>query len=268
MNRNIGFIGAGNMGKAMIKGFLSSGICTSDQLIVSDQNTIFLEELSNEFSIETTRDNKVTAQSANFLILAVKPQLYELVISEIRDVISNNTVIVSIAAGLKMAQIVTWFQRPVKLIRIMPNTPAMVLEAMSAIVPGSDVTEDELCYVLQLFQSIGRAEVVSESLMDTVTGVSGSSPAYVYLFIEAMADAAVADGMPRDKAYTFAAQSVLGAAKMVLATGQHPGQLKDAVCSPGGTTIEAVTILEEKGLRSAVICAQRACVNKSRDLGK
>ena len=150
----------------------------------------------------------------------------------------------------------------------MPNTPAMVLEAMSALTPNEFVTAEELQTITEIFESFGKAEIVPESLMDAVTGVSGSSPAYVYLFIEAMADAAVADGMPRAQAYKFAAQAVYGSAKMVLETGRHPGELKDAVCSPGGTTIAAVAKLEEKGLRDAVISAQRCCVAKSKDMGK
>ena len=150
----------------------------------------------------------------------------------------------------------------------MPNTPAMVLEAMSALTPNESVTAEEMQTITEIFESFGKAEIVPESLMDAVTGISGSSPAYVYLFIEAMADAAVADGMPRTQAYKFAAQAVYGAAKMVLETGRHPGELKDAVCSPGGTTIAAVAKLEEKGLRDAVISAQRCCVAKSKDMGK
>ena len=150
----------------------------------------------------------------------------------------------------------------------MPNTPAMVQEAMSAITPNEHITEEENKMVVSLFESFGKAEIVPESLMDAVVGVSGSSPAYVYMFIEAMADAAVNDGMPRAQAYKFAAQSVLGAAKMVLETGKHPGELKDAVCSPAGTTIAAVAKLEEGSFRSTVIAAQNACSEKSRAMSK
>ena len=150
----------------------------------------------------------------------------------------------------------------------MPNTPALVGEAMSALCINSQVTPEEAEEILSIFNCFGKAELIPESLMDAVVGVSGSSPAYVYLFIEAMADAAVADGMPRAQAYKFAAQSVYGAAKMVLETGSHPAVLKDAVCSPGGTTIEAVAALEQHGFRNAVISAQRACSNKSREMSK
>ena len=146
----------------------------------------------------------------------------------------------------------------------MPNTPALVGEGMTGVCANDLVTEEELQLVLTLLKSFGRAEVVPEYLMDTVTGVSGSSPAYVFLFLEALADAAVAEGMPRKQAYEFAAQSVLGSAKMLLETGMHPGELKDMVCSPGGTTIEAVAVLERENLRSAVIAATRACIRKSK----
>lgn len=146
----------------------------------------------------------------------------------------------------------------------MPNTPALVGEGMTGVCANDLVTEEELQLVLTLLKSFGRAEVVPEYLMDTVTGVSGSSPAYVFLFLEALADAAVAEGMPRKQAYEFAAQSVLGSAKMLLETGMHPGELKDIVCSPGGTTIEAVAVLERENLRSAVIDATRACIRKSK----
>jgi pyrroline-5-carboxylate reductase len=149
----------------------------------------------------------------------------------------------------------------------MPNTPALVGEGMAALSPNANVTEDEAKNILNIFQSFGKAEIVPEYLMDTVTAVSGSSPAYVFMFIEAMADAAVMGGMPRNQAYTFAAQSVLGSAKMVLETGKHPGELKDMVCSPAGTTIDAVGVLEEEGFRSGVIKAMTACIEKSKKLG-
>jgi pyrroline-5-carboxylate reductase len=151
-------------------------------------------------------------------------------------------------------------------VRTMPNTPALVGEAMTALCPNELVEARELEAIEKIFQSFGKTQVVSEPMIDVVVGVSGSSPAYVFLFIEALADAAVADGMPRKQAYAFAAQSVLGSAKMVLETGLHPGELKDMVCSPGGTTIEAVQVLEDKGLRSAVMAAARACVKKARGL--
>lgn len=268
MNKKIGFIGCGNMGSAMIGGILSSGLSTADKLIASDKFQPALDRLTSSHGIQVTSDNITVVKNSEIIFLAVKPHFYETVIEEIRDFVDEEKLIVSIAAGMSHAKLDNYFGKPVKIVRVMPNTPAMVLAAMSALVPNEQVNEEDLQSVISIFESFGKAEVVSESLMDTVTGISGSSPAYVYMFIEAMADAAVADGMPRAQAYKFAAQSVYGAAKMVLETGKHPGELKDAVCSPGGTTIAAVAKLEEKGLRDAIISAQRCCVQKSKDMSK
>ena len=265
-DKMIGFIGAGNMGSAMIGGILGSSLATSGQIIASAHSAETLEQIRTRFSIETTRSNEEVAERSDILILAVKPNKYDEVIPRISPCLKNGCIVVSIAAGKSIAAIEAAFDREIKLVRAMPNTPALVGEAMSALCANDAVTPAELAEVKKIFDSFGRSELVSENLIDTVIGVSGSSPAYVYLFIEAMADAAVADGMPRAQAYQFAAQSVFGAAKMVLKTGKHPGELKDAVCSPGGTTIEAVAALERGGLRDTVITAQRACVKKSRDM--
>ena len=205
--------------------------------------------MKEELGIAMTADNREVAAFAEVLILAVKPFYYEDVIKEIRDVVADDTIVVSIAPGKKLTWIEGLFEKPLKIVRTMPNTPALVGEGMSCI-----------------FAGFGKTEIVEEDMIDVVVGVSGSSPAYVFMFIEAMADAAVADGMPRAQAYRFAAQAVLGSAKMVLETGKHPGELKDMVCSPKGTTIEAVRVLEEKGLRSAVFEAMKACVKKGREV--
>ncbi len=207
-----------------------------------------------------------TAAGSDILFLAVKPQMYETVIAEIKDSVRKDAVIVSIAPGKTMEWLEGQFGKKVKLVRCMPNTPALVGEGCTGVCFHESLSEEEKKEILRLLESFGRAIEVAEGLMDVVVGVSGSSPAYVFMFIEAMADAAVADGMPRKQAYEFAAQAVLGSAKMVLETGMHPGELKDMVCSPGGTTIEAVKVLEEKGLRSAVIKAQCACVDKSKNM--
>ena len=264
----IGFIGAGNMGSAMIGGILQSSLATTGQLIASAHSSATLESLHSRFKIETTHSNETVAERSDILFLAVKPNKFDEVIPQISSHIKSNCIIVSIAAGKTIASIEETFGREIKLVRAMPNTPALVGEAMSALCANASVTEEELAQVQQIFNSFGESEIVPESLIDAVIGVSGSSPAYVYMFIEAMADAAVADGMPRTQAYKFAAQSVYGAAKMVLKTGKHPGELKDAVCSPGGTTIEAVAALEKGGLRDTIITAQRACSKKSREMSK
>lgn len=266
IDKIIGFIGAGNMGSAMIGGILNSSLATSSQMIASAHSPATLEKIKNKFSIETTLANETVAERSDILFLAVKPNKFSEVIPQIAGYIKNGCIIVSIAAGQPIVAIEETFGKEIKLVRAMPNTPALVGEAMSALCPNKNVTEEELKEIVDIFSCFGKAEVVSESLIDAVVGVSGSSPAYVYLFIEAMADAAVADGMPRSQAYKFAAQSVYGAAKMVLETGEHPGVLKDAVCSPGGTTIEAVAALEKSGFRNAVITAQRACSKKSKDM--
>lgn len=266
--KTITFIGGGNMASAIIGGLLSSKIADKEHIIATAKHETSVARLQETFGIMATTDNKAAAAMADILFLAVKPGMFAEVIPQIRDAVKPDTVFVSIAAGQTMARIEALFERPIKLIRSMPNTPALVGASMSAICANASVSETELEEVKAIFDSFGKSEIISESLMDAVVGVSGSSPAYVYLFIEAMADAAVADGMPRAQAYKFAAQSVLGSAKMVLETGKHPGELKDAVCSPSGTTIEAVAALERNGFRSAVIEAQRACSQKSRDMSK
>ncbi|MCR5666368.1 MAG: pyrroline-5-carboxylate reductase [Eubacterium sp.] len=267
-NINIGFIGSGNMGSAMIGGIVQSGLVDGSHVMVSDPAKEKSAALAEKFSIQTTTDNCEAAAFADYLFLAVKPNVIRDVISQIKDTVSDNMVIISIAAGTPIDTIEEAFGKPIHLIRVMPNTPALVGEAMSALSPNTLISDRQLDFVKSLFNSFGKCEVVAESLMDAVVGVSGSSPAYVYMFIEAMADAAVCDGMPRAQAYKFAAQSVLGAAKMVLETGEHPGVLKDAVCSPAGTTIKAVARLEEKGFRDAVISAQLACSEMSREMSK
>ena len=262
----IGFIGCGNMATAMIKGILDSQKVKTEDVIASAKSEKTREKIKTELGINAALKNKEVAEFSDILFLAVKPQYYEEVIQEIKDDLRENQMIVSIAPGKTLAWLAERLGENKKIIRTMPNTPAMVKEGMMGMCRNNLVTENEMQQVKDICESFGKAEVVPESLIDVVVGVSGSSPAYVFMFIEAMADAAVADGMPRTQAYKFAAQAVLGSAKMVLETGKHPGELKDMVCSPGGTTIEAVRVLEEKGMRSAVIEASRACVKKARDM--
>ena len=266
--KTIGFIGCGNMGSAIVGGILQADIADKEHVIASVHSNSSRDRIEQELGIKATLSNAEVAKAADILFLAVKPNMFAQVIPEIKDVVSAETIIVSIAAGQTIEGIEEAFGGDIKLVRSMPNTPALVGEAMSAVVPNNNILEDDLSEVMAIFESFGEAEVVSEKLMDAVVGVSGSSPAYVYMFIEAMADAAVADGMPRSQAYKFAAQSVLGSAKMVLQTGRQPGELKDAVCSPGGPTIEAVAKLEELGFRGTIMAGQRACSNKSREMSK
>ena len=262
----IGFIGAGNMGSAMMGGIISSGLVEIHDIIASAHTKETAEKIKSELKVETTTNNRRVVEFADLIFLAVKPQVMPEVIDEIKDMDFSSKIIVSIAAGQSLDKLKNLFGCNQKFVRVMPNTPALVGEAMSALSPNELVTDEELHNVVTLFETFGKAEVVPEKLQDAVVGVSGSSPAYVYMFIEALADGAVAEGMPRAQAYKFAAQSVLGSAKMVLETGEHPGVLKDAVCSPGGTTIEAVAALESLGFRNAVIEAERVCIEKSKDM--
>ena len=266
MKYKVGFIGCGNMAKAIIGGLINNAGITPKDIIAADASEAAIKKASDNIGIDTTLNNKEVASNSDVLFLSVKPQFYETVIAEIKDTISANQIVVTIAPGKTLAWLAERIGSDVKLVRTMPNTPALVGEGITAVCKNSLVSDEEFLYIMSLLSSFGLAEEISENLMDVVVSVSGSSPAYVFMFIEAMADAAVLDGMPRDKAYKFAAQAVLGSAKMVIETGKHPGELKDMVCSPAGTTIEAVRILEEKGFRSSVIEAMKACTDKSRSL--
>lgn len=262
----IGFIGLGNMAAAMIGGILGAGLCKPEDIIGSAKTESTAERIAEKFGISTSTDNKETARQADVLVLAVKPIFFPEVIAEIKDIVDESKLIISIAAGKSIEWIEQEFGRKLRLVRCMPNTPAMVGEGCTCICLKEDVDEADKELAVKMMNSFGKANILPERLMDAFIGVAGSAPAYVFLFIEAMADAAVQAGMPRKQAYEFAAQAVLGSAKMVLETGMHPGELKDMVCSPGGTTIEAVKVLEEKGFRAAVLDAIEACVNKSKNL--
>ncbi len=263
----IGFIGLGNMATAMIGGILKKGLAAPADICGSDKMSAACEKAEKVYGIVTCTSNAEVASKSDILILAVKPIFFPEVMKEIKDAVKGETVLVSIAAGKTLSYIEEGLgNSSLKLVRCMPNTPALVGEGCTGVCANRNVTEEELEQVLKLVRSFGVAEVVPERLMDVVVGVSGSSPAYVFMFIEAMADEAVAAGMPRNQAYQFAAQAVLGSAKMVLETGKHPGELKDMVCSPGGTTIQAVKVLEEKGMRAAVMDAMEACIEKSKQL--
>lgn len=262
----IGFIGLGNMASAMIGGILKKNLYSPEDLIGADKSEEAVKRAAETFHIHTTTDNIEVAEAADVLILAVKPQFFEGMIAEIKGAVGEDKLVISIAPGKTMEWLMDHFGKEMKLVRCMPNTPALVGEGCTGFCTYSMVTEEEQETARKILESFGKAYPVPENLMDTVVGVSGSSPAYVFMFIEAMADEAVAEGMPRALAYEFAAQAVLGSAKMVLETGKHPGELKDMVCSPAGTTIQAVKVLEEKGFRAAVMDAMEACIEKSKNL--
>lgn len=263
----LGFIGAGNMRSAMIGGIIKSGLIGRENIMAGARSQETLDRISSQYGIGTSLDLRDIANFADIVILAVKPHQMSSVLKKIID-LPDSKILVSVAAGITIDHLEDMVGNGRKIVRVMPNTPAMVGHAMSAIVRNGQVTDGDLDQVDQIFACIGQTQEIEESMMDAVIGVSGSSPAYVFMFIEAMADAAVLSGLPRDQAYRFAAQAVYGSAKMVIDTGLHPGVLKDMVCSPGGTSIRAVEVLEENGLRNAVIKGQLACVDKSKEMSK
>lgn len=259
----LGFIGTGNMASAIMDGIIRKQILKPEEIVGADASVKGRERVKTQFGIQTTESNVELAKQAEIIVLSVKPQFYETVITEIRDVICEEQIIITIAPGKSLEWVEKQFGKAVKIVRTMPNTPAMVGEGMTAACANKYVTDSEMDVVKLLFESFGKLEIVSEHLMDTVSAVSSASPAYIFVLIEAMADAAVSGGIPRGQAYKFVAQAVLGSAKMVLETGKHPGELKDMVCSPAGATIEAIRTLEEKGFRSAVIEAVKICEETS-----
>ena len=262
----LGFIGCGNMASAIMSGIISNGIIEAKDIIGADVFAPSRDKVKDSLGVQIAENNREVVDKADIFVLSVKPQFYADVISEIKDNVKENQIVVTLAPGKTLAWLEEQFGKQVKIVRTMPNTPAMVQEGMTAACANSYVTAEELEVVCNILKGFGEVEVVPEKLIDAVVAVSGSSPAYVFMMIEAMADAAVKEGMPRPQAYKFAAKAVMGSAKMVLETGRHPSELKDMVCSPGGTTIEAVKVLEAMGFRSALMEAMEACANRSREL--
>lgn len=267
MNKKIGFIGSGNMASAMIDGLINSGTASSDHIMASNRTKDKLDKINAKYNIYVTQDNIEVAKFADILVLSVKPNKFGSVVKEVAQFIKDDVIIVSIAAGISIGTITKFFHKNLKIVRSMPNIPAVVGEAITGLCCNSLVNSEDLENVLQIFQSFGNVEILDEEWMDVVTAVSASSPALVYMFIEALADGAVLKGLPRDIAYKMVSQAVLGAAKMVLKTGCHPGQLKDRVCSSGGTAIEAIFSLEKNGFRGIVIEAIDKCTEKATKLG-
>ncbi len=267
MDGKIGFIGLGNMATAIMGGLLAKKMAKPECIIGYDKFETAAKKAVENYNITTVINEKAVAEAVDVLFLAVKPNVLPEVLKKIGPYVDKKTVIISIAAGKSLAFLEEGLGRKdLKIVRTMPNTPALVLEGCTGVCVNDNVTEEETKEVLELLGAFGRASLLPEKLMDVVVGISGSSPAYVFMFIEAMADAAVAAGMPRAQAYEFSAQAVLGSAKLLLETGKHPGELKDMVCSPGGTTIQAVKVLEEMGFRAAVMDAVEACIEKSKNI--
>lgn len=268
MSYKIGFIGSGNMAFALINGFTYKDPNIKHNIYITDKSEEKSQYLTDQFNINICANNEELVSICDIIFLAVKPNIYPIVLKEISPLINDKKILISIAAGISIESIEKFFQSEIKLVRTMPNTPVFVLEGMTALTPNRFISKDEVDFVVGLFESVGKVDIIDESLMDIIPAISGSSPAYVYMFIEALADGAVLQGMSRDQAYTYASQAVLGAAKMVLETKLHPGDLKDKVCSPGGTTIEAVFSLEKSKFRGSIIEAMNACTDKAKSLSK
>lgn len=267
MYSKLGFIGAGNMGGAIIGGAIKSGFLRPENIYISDIDKFKTEALAGQFGINVAQNNIDIINNCDAVVLSVKPHIYGRVLEEIKDSVKKDTLIITIAAGVTLNYVKGFLGDDTKVVRTMPNTPALVGEGMTAITYDKPVDDQDINFVKGLFTSFGLVEVMDESLIDAFSSLVSSSPAFVDMFIEAMADAAVLLGLPRNRSYIMASQAVIGAAKMVKETGKHPGELKDMVCSPAGTTIEGVRILEQKGLRTAVMEAVIASAQKAKGMG-
>jgi len=271
-SKKLGFIGGGNMAEAMIKGLISAGFVEAKSIFVSDVVPDRLEFLHSEYKVKTTSNNRELVEKSDILILAVKPQVVKKVIENIRDLIDAKKLLVSIAAGVSIATILTVLKtgqdRKYNVVRTMPNTPALVQEGVTAIAAGEDVSKLDIQIAHRLFEAVGKTVDVDEVHMDAVTGLSGSGPAYIFMIIEALSDAGVKMGLSRDVANTLTIQTVLGSAKLAWESKKHPGELKDMVTSPGGTTISGLHTLEAGGLRTTLMNAVQAATKRSIELGR
>ena len=266
--KRIGFLGAGNMGEAMIKGLTRAGLVPAASIAATDARPDRLQQIAREYGITAASDNRALVAGADVVILAVKPQVMGAVLGEIAPAVDRGKLLISVAAGVSTETLRAHLGRAARLIRVMPNTPALVLEGATAIARAEGLDPGDLDTAQALFGAVGRVVVLDEDALDAVTGLSGSGPAYVAIVIEAMADGGVKMGLDRATAMTLAAQTVLGAAKLILDTGTHPGQLKDMVASPGGTTISGIAALEDGGVRRTFISAVERATIRSRELGR
>jgi pyrroline-5-carboxylate reductase len=263
----IGFLGAGRMATALARGWLSAGLVRPDGCRASDPLPQARQAFTAETGLPAGPDNRAVVTASDVLVLAVKPQSMAALLAEVRSEVRRQLV-VSIAAGVTLRQLTETLGPDCRLVRVMPNTPCLVAASASGYTPGERATPEDIALVDRLLNAVGRAFRVPETLLDAVTGLSGSGPAFVYLMIEALSDGGVRVGLPRDVATALAAQTVLGSAKMVLETGSHPGVLKDAVASPGGTTIAGLHALERAGVRGALMDAVEAATRRATELGK
>ena len=267
IDKKIAFIGGGNMAEALIKGLIAAGATKPGNIMVTDISVDRLAHLHKTYGV-MQKGNIEASRDADIIILCVKPQVIDRVLVEIAPVIDDRKLIISIAAGIVIAKIEKALRESSHVVRVMPNTPALVLAGAAALAGGKHATSDDLALAQGIFNSVGRAVIVEEKLMDAVTGLSGSGPAYVFMIIDALSDAGVKAGLPRQLALELAAQTVYGAARMVLETKEHPGKLRDMVTSPGGTTIEGLHALEKGKLRATLMNAVEAATARSRELGK
>jgi len=268
LGKRIAFLGTGNMAEALVKGLLRAGVATKDEILCTEPRAERREEIRARYGVTVTPDNVQAAADAAIVVLSVKPQTMDLLLEEIAPSIDHSKLVISIAAGISIAAIARKLGAGVRIVRTMPNTPALVGAGATALARGAHATEADLAQAKALFEAVGIAHVVEEHHLDAVTGLSGSGPAFVFLAIEALADGGVKVGLARPVAMALAAQTVMGAAKLVLETGEHPGRLKDQVTSPGGTAIAGVHALEAGGLRAALIAAVEAAAHRSHELGE
>lgn len=267
LDGTIGFLGAGNMAEALIRGLVEAGVC-ADKIAASGPRPERLQRIADGYGVRITTDNRELAASAEILVLSIKPQILGRVVDEVRDDVPTGTLVVSVAAGVPIAAIEAHLHPGVRVVRAMPNTPALVGAGATAIARGSHATDGDLERVRFVFDAVGLTVTLDEEQLDAATGLSGSGPAYIFLILEALADAGVKVGLSRRNAQRLAAQTVMGSAKLLLETDGHPGQLKDMVTSPGGTAIAGLHTLEQGGLRTTLINAVESATNRARELGR
>jgi len=265
-SQKIGFIGGGNMAEALIKGLLA-GAVPAERIMASEPSELRRDHLLEAFGIRLADSNRELLESCDIVVLSIKPQIVAEVLEELSDVSMDNKLMISILAGVTTASIEKFFTGAPRIVRVMPNTPALVGEGASAICRGHNASQEDLLVVKELFESVGIVQLIDERQMDAATGLSGSGPAYIYTVIEALADGGVREGLRRDIAHALAVQTVVGAALMVRETGEHPAILRDQVCSPGGTAIAGISTLEKNGLRTTLMEAVTASAGRSRELG-
>ena len=266
--KRIGFLGCGNMGEALVKGLVEANVVSADALMASDSRSDRLADLDRRYGVRVAKDNVELARECDVVVLAVKPQIMAAVLKEVSSTLSGRQLVISIAAGVATATIRREVGKDIRLIRVMPNAPALVLAGATAIAKAQGLEAGDLETAQEIFGAVGKVVVLDEELMDAVTGLSGSGPAYVAVVIESLADGGVKMGLDRVTAMTLATQTVLGAAKLLLETGVHPGSLKDLVSSPGGTSIAGIAALEEGGIRNTFIKAVERATLRSRELGR